>query len=395
MDSKSNPFRFGGDLGADELVDRVEETALVESTIRNGEKLFLIGPRRFGKTSILRSADENLTAVGAVVLRLDAEAYPTIDMLVSKMVTAAATRLKGKLDLGIEQISRFFSRLKPEIKYGGVEQDLSVSIGVDSSAEENRPVKLFVDALDGLEALAFSQPGSRPVGLIIDEFQAVVARGGIEAEAQIRAAIQGHRRVGYVFAGSQTRIMTDMTMRHERPLYRLGTNRFIGPLPADEFSAHLLKHFRRGGFVVSNAVPVQSILDLAEEVPFNVQMLAHNCWEELRSKGGSKQPKLTVQLVEAALRRTVNGLDPWYTESWTRLTTVQQKTLLAVIRREGTGMSSSEAARSLGLAVSSLQSAIRGLQDQNILRDDPATGRIRLRFVDPFFSHWIKMVVIR
>ncbi len=77
MDSKSNPFRFGGDLGADELVDRVEETALVESTIRNGEKLFLIGPRRFGKTSILRSADENLTAVGAVVLRLDAEAYPT------------------------------------------------------------------------------------------------------------------------------------------------------------------------------------------------------------------------------------------------------------------------------------------------------------------------------
>ena len=76
MDSKSNPFRFGGDLDADELVDRVEETALVEATIRNGEKLFLIGPRRFGKTSILRSADEKLTAAGAVVLRLDAETYP-------------------------------------------------------------------------------------------------------------------------------------------------------------------------------------------------------------------------------------------------------------------------------------------------------------------------------
>ncbi len=395
MDSKSNPFRFGGDLGADELVDRLEETALVESTIRNGEKLFLIGARRFGKTSILRSADEKLTAAGGVVLRLDAEAYPTIDMLVAKIVTAAAARLKGNLDLGIEQISRFFSRLKPEIKYGGVDQELSVSVGVDSSAKENRPVKLFVDALDGLEALALSQPGSRPVGLIIDEFQAVVARGGIEAEAQIRAAIQEHRRVGYVFAGSQTRIMSDMTMRHDRPLYRLGTNRFVGPLPADEFSAHLLRHFRRSGFVVANAAPVQRILDLAEEVPFNVQMLAHNCWEDLRSKGGSKLPKLTVQLVEAALRRTVNGLDPWYTESWTRLTTVQQKALLAVIQRHGAGMNSSEAARSLGLAVSSLQSAIRGLQDQNILRDDPAAGRIHLRFIDPFFPHWIRMVVIR
>ena len=123
--------------------------------------------------------------------------------------------------LGIEQISRFFSRLKPEITYDGVEQELSISLGVDSTAKENRPVKLLTDALDGLEALALSQPRSRPVGLIIDEFQAVVARGGIEAEAQIRAAIQEHRRVGYVFAGSQTRIMTDMTQQHERPLYRL------------------------------------------------------------------------------------------------------------------------------------------------------------------------------
>ena len=395
MDSKNNPFRFGGDLGAAELVDRVEETALVESTIRNGEKLFLIGPRRFGKTSILRSADERLTGAGAVVLRLDAEAYPTLDMLVARIVTAAATRLKGKVDLGIEQIGRFFSKLKPEITYGGAGQDLTVRIGVDSAAAENRPVKLFVDALDGLEALALSQPDSRPVGLIVDEFQAVVARGGIEAEAQIRSAIQKHRRVGYVFAGSQTRIMTDMTMRHERPLYRLGTNRFLGPLPTDEFSAHLLKGFRQSGFAVPTGQPIQSILDLAEEVPFNVQMLAHNCWEELRSKRGAKQPKLTEQLVESALRRTVNGLDPWYTETWTRLTVVQQKTLLAVIQREGTGMSSSEAARSLGLAVSSLQSAIRGLQDQNVLRDDPVAGRIRLRFVDPFFPHWIRMVVIR
>jgi hypothetical protein len=184
-------------------------------------------------------------------------------------------------------------------------------------------------------------------------------------------------------------------MRHERPLYRLGTNRFIGPLPADEFSAHLLKNFRRGGFAVANAAPIQKILSLAEEVPFNVQMLAHNCWEDLRSKGGSKQPKLTEQLVEAALRRTVNGLDPWYTQTWTRLTTIQQKALLAVIQRQGAEMNSSEAARSLGLAVSSLQSAIRSLQDQNILRDDPAAGSVRLRFVDPFFPHWIGMFVIR
>ncbi len=44
---------------------------------------------------LLRSTDENLPAAGTAILRLDAEAYPTIDILVSKIVTTAATRLKA------------------------------------------------------------------------------------------------------------------------------------------------------------------------------------------------------------------------------------------------------------------------------------------------------------
>ena len=62
-----NPFRFGGEISARDLVDREIETAQVENTIRNGEKLFLIGPRRFGKTSILRSVTDRLEDEGAIV----------------------------------------------------------------------------------------------------------------------------------------------------------------------------------------------------------------------------------------------------------------------------------------------------------------------------------------
>jgi hypothetical protein len=394
MELKHNPFRFGGDLGADELVDRTEETAQVEAIIRNGEKLFLIGPRRFGKTSILRSADEKLTRSGAIVLRLNAEAFPTMEMLVEKIVSVAAMRLRDKVEAGIEQIGKFFSRLKPEFKVSGDGRDLSVSIGIDSSAVENRPVKPLADALDGLEKLARVQPRSRPVGLIIDEFQAVVTRGGVDAEAQIRAAIQEHHRVGYVFAGSQTRLLTDMTMNHDRPLYRLGSNRFIGPLPKGEFAAHLFKQFRRSGFVVPNHEPIEKILSLAEEVPYNVQMLAHHCWEELRARSQSKPAKLTDALVASVLRKTVDGLDPLFTQTWNKLTSVQQRALISVVRRQGTGMSSTEAAKAIGLAVPSVQSALRSLHDQSILRDDPSAGSVRTRFDDPFFAEWIRVTAM-
>jgi AAA+ ATPase superfamily predicted ATPase len=132
LEITSKPLQYGGDVGAKDLIDRQEETAQVESTIRNGEKLFLIGPRRFGKTSILRASEERLTAEGAIVIRLNAESYPTIDMLVQKIVSTAALRLKGKVDTVVSQMERLFPILKPEVKYSVVEQEWSVSIGSTS-----------------------------------------------------------------------------------------------------------------------------------------------------------------------------------------------------------------------------------------------------------------------
>jgi hypothetical protein len=58
--SLHNPFEFGGELKASALIDRDQELDLVIRTIENGGKLFLIGPRRYGKTSILAAAEEGL-----------------------------------------------------------------------------------------------------------------------------------------------------------------------------------------------------------------------------------------------------------------------------------------------------------------------------------------------
>src|SRR5258708_35907683 len=81
-----NPFEFGRELGIGELVDRNSEVAEVEEVIRSGRKLFLIGPRRYGKTSILKAAEDKLQVANSVVLRLDAESYPTLEMLVNRIV---------------------------------------------------------------------------------------------------------------------------------------------------------------------------------------------------------------------------------------------------------------------------------------------------------------------
>lgn len=43
------PFKYGERLNSDEVIDREEEIADVIRCLQNGRKLFLIGPRRYGK----------------------------------------------------------------------------------------------------------------------------------------------------------------------------------------------------------------------------------------------------------------------------------------------------------------------------------------------------------
>ena len=49
----ANPFEFGRAMRAEAIVDREEELRRLADAVRNGERLFLIGPRRYGKTSLL------------------------------------------------------------------------------------------------------------------------------------------------------------------------------------------------------------------------------------------------------------------------------------------------------------------------------------------------------
>ena len=108
-----------------------------------------------------------------------------------------------------------------------------------------------------------------------------MARFGITGEAQIRSVIQFHRNVGYIFAGSNIRLMMEMTMKYSRPLYRRGDNLYLRPVSVADFTASLHKQFTASGFEVSGSEPIPRILSLAEDVPYNVQILAHNCWDEL------------------------------------------------------------------------------------------------------------------
>jgi AAA+ ATPase superfamily predicted ATPase len=376
-----NPFEYGRELSLSELINRKDELALVETVIRNRGKLFIIGPRRFGKTSLLSAATEVARAAGVIVLRFDAEKFESLGLLAEALLTAATRALQGPLDATIKLLTRIAARLKPQTSFDA-QGGISVSVGV--SEEIHGALPLLTDTLDAIEQLAATS--ERKVVVILDEIQQIVIEHGIAAERQLRSTIQQHRHVGYIFAGSATRLLTEMTHEPNRPFYRLGQRIFLGTIPRPEFIPALEDGFRQGGFEPA-AEACERIVDLAEDVPYNVQRLAHEAWEMLRASGAET---LTEADVDVALDRLVSREDTLYTQVWLALRKNQKTALKAVIGEGGASLMSGAVARKHNISVASLQTALRQLEDDQHIRQERSLGTARYRLVDPFFAAWLR-----
>lgn len=383
-----NPFEFGRELTSSELVDREPELAQIVQAMREGGRLFLIGPRRYGKTSLLRAAAGRAETAGTVVLRHDAEAYPTLARMAEALVAEATRRLTGDVEQAGQKARAIFGALRPEVSYNPLTNGWAVSLA--AAAAERPAPDLLVDVLAGLDRLAAD--AGKPVAVVLDEFQHVVESGtGFDAERQLRAAVQTHAHLGYVFAGSKTTLLSEMTTDPSRPFYRLGERLFLGAIPRDDFRPFLRAGFEQAHLDIADEA-VEAILDLAEDVPYNVQRLAYACWNEARSvEEGTATPG--ARGVHAALDRLVRRDDPFYTQAWNRLSTAQQRALLALVEGEGRGLSSRDTLHRAGLPLSTMRTAVQALVKTGVAREDEAQAGVRLRLEDPFFAAWLRTFV--
>ena len=377
-----NPFQYGAELKPSQIVNRKQELRDVQRAIVGHGRLFLLGPRRFGKTAILRAAAATAEREGAIVIRLDAEAYPGVDGLVRAVVTESADKLKSDVAKTGESILRFFSRLRPSISYDPSDNRWSGGLDAIKKGEADHTESL-VEAIDGLARLAAAV--KKPTALVIDEFQKVIQLGGQSTEAQLRAAVQRHTDIGFIFAGSKTTLLNDMTMNPARPFYRMGIRHFLAPIPREEFAAFISRGFEKAGYRV-DATAVEGILDRSEDVPYNVQALSSVAWELLGDEGGEA---LTPKLVERALKLLVERDGPFYLTVWNGLTTIQQRVLSAAVMEKGVGLASAAVTQRYGVSASTMSKALKFLENREILRREERKDAMRWRLEDPFFAAWL------
>jgi hypothetical protein len=219
--------------------------------------------------------------------------------------------------------------------------------------------------------------------VVLDEFQEIVKLDRGVLEKQLRAAIQHHTRVSYLFAGSKSHMLIDMVSEQGRPFYQMGTVMPLEKIPQDEFSTFIKDKFEKSGRRISPAA-LNRIFMEAENVPHHVQLLSFYLWDHCRGVS-----RLSEEHVEEALSILLGGQEAAYLTIWEGLTLHQRKTARAAALLGGRMITSKEAIQRFQLeSASNATKSLRALCTKGILRRERG-GYV---FEDVLFCRWIERI---
>src|SRR5262252_320296 len=70
-----NPFVYGEVVPSEAFADRVAELERLTEDLAAGQKIFLISPRRYGKSSLIRRALSDMTKRGALTVEITVSSF--------------------------------------------------------------------------------------------------------------------------------------------------------------------------------------------------------------------------------------------------------------------------------------------------------------------------------
>jgi len=345
--------------------------------------VFLISPRRYGKSSLIRRALAAVSRGGALTVEVTVASFSSYVAFLegyARALVAAETRW-DRARAWLREAVRSASaevREAPDSAGGAV----AVSF---PGVRTDRDISRLAQEVFALPA-RLAETRGRKVVVALDEFQAIAGFNGGSVEHALRAAVQHQRQVGYVFAGSEPSLMERM-LGPRRPFYKAGPVMRLDKIPAGEFAAFIDERFTASGMKPETGLGA-AIVDLAGNLPYDVQRLAHETWDLVQAerRGRSRSARrATLDDLNAALKRLLAEQQMMFETVWQRLTLAQRAALRAVVVEPGGLLSADVRTRHRLGGPSTVQAALAALVREDVI----AREADRYSVVDSLFREWV------
>lgn len=375
----TNPFVYGEVVPVSAFVNREEELDRLTRDLLAGQKVFLISPRRYGKSSLVRQALRAAGQGGALVVDVTVSSYSSYVAFLEGYARALSSteRQTGR---AVSWLREALSAVGPEVridKSGAGKSQVSLTF---PAARTDRDVSRLAEEVFALPG-RIAQSRRRKMAIALDEFQAIAGFDGGNVEHALRAAVQHQRDVGYVFSGSEPALMERMLGR-SRPFYKAGPVLRLGRIPADRFADFLEARFRSTGIRSSPGLGL-AIVELAGNLPYDVQRLAHELWDDVRAEG---RRTAGLEDLHETLRRLLGEHQSLFEATWQRLTLAQRAALRAAVLQDGRELLSADTRARYRLSgASTVQASLAALVREDIL----AREAERYIVVDSLLREWV------
>jgi AAA+ ATPase superfamily predicted ATPase len=365
------------------FVNRVDELNRLVRDLAAAQKVFLISPRRYGKSSLIRRALAAVSRQGALTVEVTVSSFSSYVAFLegyARAVVAAEIRW----DRARNWLRDAVRTARAEVRYNPdptLQTPGSGSLAVSfPTVKSDRDISRLAQEVFTLPA-HLAETRRRKVVVALDEFQAIGGFNGGSVEHALRAAVQHQRDVGYVFAGSEPSLMERM-LGPKRPFYKAGPVMRLDKIPAAEFAAFIDARFSRSGLRPEEGLGA-AIVDLAGNLPYDVQRLAHETWDEVR---GKSRKRATLDDLHHALKRLLTEQQTMFEAMWQRMTVAQRSTLRAVVVEDGREVLSAETRAKHRLSgPSSVQAALGALRRDDVI----AREGDRYVVVDSLLREWV------
>ena len=361
-----NPFVYGEVVPASSFVGREVELERLTDDLLDGQKVFLISPRRYGKSSLVAQALRAAAKRGALTVDVTVSSYSSYVAFLegyARALLSVETRIDKVRGWLRDMLGGVPSEVRLEPDASGRSQ-LALSFPAARTEKDVSRLAQEVFALPG----RIAEARRRKLTVALDEFQAIGAFNGGSVEHALRAAVQHQRQVGYVFSGSEPALMERMLGR-SRPFYKAGPVMRLQKIPEDRFADFLDARFRATSLKPAAGLGA-AIVDLAGNLPYDVQRLAHEVWDDVKAAG---RKAVTLDDLHTTLTRLLGEHETLFESLWQRLTLAQRAALRAAVLQDGRELLSADTrARHRLTGPSTVQASLAALVREDILAREGA-----------------------
>jgi len=359
-----NPFKYSRLVTNKAFCNREYEQEQLLDLIKNSENVLLYSHRKTGKSSLIFKVFNRLIEEKYNIKTIYIDLYGTLSE--QDFIDAVFTGLT-QIEPSYKKILKSITGLKMISSIDPVTSLPTISISSEPTEKKN----LLAKAMQTLES--YSRKNRMVVAF--DEFQEISGYSEEGFEKRLRSFIQLHKRISYIFSGSQQHILTQMFSSAKRAFYHSAHSFPLNKIGMSHFISWGQNLFAEKKVILPDEI-IKNIVERCNYQPLYIQQFLYKLW---------KVKVIDIKKNDDIENKIILSHRNEYISIFDSLTTNQKKALKLIAKTGGRSLYQTEILSSMGFKSGSLLSrAIKSLLDKELIVKN---GKYRI--YDIMFEKWI------